>query len=880
MEDIKTNNNIETTRLNGVLWLIIILIVTSLSTLSLMDNEAAAQEPDPPVNLTPVSTSEATPEISPPQLVTNDIQVMAASIATRIPVGTSPNGITLNSNTRKAYVINSTSSNVSVLDISSNQRVRDIWAGKKLYWGIALKPGTERLYVSDNVSGTVLDIDEGSSSIIDTISLGNVLPEGIAINTKLNKAYVAHSGNLLSVIDLSTNQVIKKVNTGYYNHMIAVNEATNRVYVTRSYYNQVTVIDGNTDAFLQSVLVGSSPWGVAVNSKSNFIYVANSGSNTVSVINGVTNTVIKTIPVQSRPWGIAVNGEANRVYVANSWSNSVSIIDGNTNQVVETVPNVGSRPVGVATNPKSGKVYVTNEAGNNVTVILDSAAVPPPSTLTPVILVPGYYASYNAHRMSPVPNNFADEWGWWPLPAWFCPFDMARCTYQPLIDALESVGYDSDPNSPNQNLFIAYYNWLRPNAESAANDLAPVVSQALAKTGATKIHIITHSNGGLVTRSWIQNQSASTVVDKLIMLAPPNYGVARVYPAWAGGDISREGWGKRTFIFNRLMESYGTPLSCIEEYCEYTDTTYHAFIHQYVLSAKDLIPVFNFLIDPGGQLKNYQDMHPDNRNLALDAMNQDVQNGLINKVGQVTVIGGTGDAETYDGYVYQACPGCAPLWLDGRIPTDHNSQRFYDGDGTVGRLRVRLPGITPIMIEAGHAEIVARAISQIFNILQLPVPTIVPTPTPPPPPADTLLYTAVRGVNTIDATNNGASTSSVEADSAAYSVPVHLLITDPLGRKLGYQTNGTFINQIPYAFYHGKADEPKIIVIPDPIEGTYRTQVMGSNSGAYGIVVTTQKSDKTLNVINGTTSLGQITTYDIEYALSKTDTYLPIIIKN
>lgn len=876
MEGRKTNSNIETTRLKGILWLIIILIVMSLSVLSLMDNEAAAQEPDPPVNFTPVNTIEVTPEISPPQPMTNDVKVMAASVATRIPVGTSPNGITLNPNTRKGYVINSTSSNVSILDISANSRINDIWAGQKLYWGIAIKPGTDRLYVSDNARGKVLEIQETSSSVIETISLGNVFPEGIAINSKINKAYVAHSGNLLSVIDLSTNRVTKVVDTGYYNHMIAVNETNNRVYVTRSEYNRVTVVDGNTDTYLQAVLVGSNPWGVAVNSRTNRIYVANSGSNTVSVINGITNSVETTIPVQSHPWGIAVNEEANRVYVANSWSNSVSIIDGSTNQVVETVPNVGSRPVGITTNPKSGKVYVTNEAGNNVTVILDSAAVPPPSTLTPIVLVPGYYASYNAHVMSPFSNTFADEWGWWPVGDWgvqvlFCPYDKARCTYQPLIDALESVGYNSDPNSPNQNLFIAYYNWLRPNAESAVNDLAPVISQALIKTGATKVHIITHSNGGLVTRSWIQNQAASTVVDELIMLAPPNYGVARVYPAWTGGDTSREGWEINHFVFGLLMKNYEGLADCGKDpQCVFY------FTHKYVPSARDLIPVYNFLTGPDGQSKPYQNMHQDNRNSALDAMNQDVQTGLINKVGHISIIAGKGHQTRY-GYEYLDCATCAPLWLDGQVSKDLEG----NGDKTVPVAWTQLPGITPIVIDAAeHEEIVKKAIPQIFSILGLsPLPVPSPVPTPPPPPQDTLVYTVVRNINTTDATGNTASASNIEANAVPYSVPVHVLITDPLGRKLGYQTNGTFINQIPYAFYHGKADEPKIIAIPYPIEGTYQTQVIGSNSGTYGIVVATQRLDRNLNVINGTTSSGQITTYDINYK-PPMGIYMPIITKN
>lgn len=849
---------------------LLFLAAAVLAGILLLTAPVSAQEGGPPPNFTPVATPEAPPSLD----AAGDVQIAIAPIVTRIPAGQFPNGIILNSSTRTAYVVNSTSSNVSVLDISADKHLRNMWAGQNLYWGIALKPGADRLYVADNAKGQVLEIEEANGSIVQTISLGPVLPEGIAINAGLNKAYVAHSGNLVSVIDLSTNRVIKQIDTGYYNHMIAVNEVTDRVYVTRTEYNRVTVINGATDAYLTSVLVGSNPWGVAVNSKTNLIYVANTGSNTVSVINGATNAVIKTIAVQSRPVGIAVNEAANRVYVANEYSYSLSIIDAGINEVVETVSSVGVQPVGVAANPRTGKVYVTNAGGGNVTVIQDPAAVPQPSTLTPIIIVPGYYASYNAHRMNPAPNNLEDTWEWWPLPdtCWW-DIDRARCTYQPLLDALEEAGYESDPNSPNQNLFVAYYNWLRPNGESAQNDLAPVISRALTKTGVAKVHVITHSNGGLVARSWIQNHAASTVIDQLIMIAPPNNGVARVYPAWASGDISREGWKLRNFVFDFLLKARGVPMDCTV-ICRYTEPIYYSFMHNYITSARDLIPVYNFMLRKDGQILPYQNMRPDNQNLFLADLNRDVQNRLINRVDHVTIIGGIGE-RTHNMYIYEDCPNCSPYWSDGKVTADIQA----DGDGTVLSSKVSLPGINPIMTNAEHLELVERAIPVVLDILGLPASSPLQTSatTSSSPPADTLIYTVVRKINTSTSGNTEAA-SEDEAVATIYSVPVHLLITDPLGRKLGYQSNGTFINQIPYAAYYGKGDEPKLIFIPNPVEGTYRTQVIGQKTGTFGITINTQRLEGA-TVINGNTAAGQVTTHDFTYK-KPLETFLPMIIKN
>lgn len=801
---------------------------------------------------------------------TNSSQEETTSVIKVIPVGTSPNAIVLNEATRKAYIINSISSNVSIIDISSDTFIRNIWAGQKLYWGLALVSETDSLYVSDNEGGTILEIQEANSSVVNTISLGPVLPEGIAINAQLNKLYVAHSSYLLSVIDLSTNQVIKQINTGCCNHLISINETTNLVYVTKSESNQVVVINGNDDSLVKNIPVQRDPWGIAINSRTNLIYVTNDSNDSVSVIDGSNNSVITTIPVQHQPLGITVNEEVNRVYVANSASNSVSIIDGSTHQVVQTLSNVGRQPSGIVANAKTGKVYVTNELDNTVAVILDDAATPTPSALTPIIIVPGYYASFNAHRMFPSPNNFSDKWEWWPAIFGYSAGDV----YQPLIDALEKAGYNSDPNSPQQNLFIAYYNWLRPNSESATNDLTSVINQAVTKTTATKVHIITHSNGGLVTRNWIQNNPAPTIVDQLIMLAPPNEGVARVYPAWAGGDISREHWTIKLFVFDYLTKAYEVEVVCLHlGVCLISPQTYHSFIHEHIPSARDLIPVYDFWLDTNGQFKPYKDMVEENRNLNLDGLNTDIQNALLNKVNHLTIIGSSTNNEyTFDAFQYQDCTSCSPLWLDGKI----TANLYFEGDGTVGRHHVKLPGVNPIMVDANHTDIVRVAIPNIFNILNLSIPTppVVPIPVPTPAPSDALIYTVVRDVNT-----GGVNSSSLQAlKDELYSVPVEVLVIDPLDRQLGYKSDGTFINQIPNASYYGINNEPKIIYIPNPLRGIYNTVIIGKDSGSYGITVNTQRAIETSVVITGTTLPGLETVYGVIYNPTS-HIYLPVTFK-
>jgi YVTN family beta-propeller protein len=74
----------------------------------------------------------------------------------------------------------------------------------------------------------------------------------------------------------------------------------------------VSVIDTTNDAntvFPQDIAVGVAPRGIAVDAATNRVYVANSGSDNVSVIDTTNdaNTVLpQAIAVGSAPQGVAV----------------------------------------------------------------------------------------------------------------------------------------------------------------------------------------------------------------------------------------------------------------------------------------------------------------------------------------------------------------------------------------------------------------------------------------------------------------------------------------------------------------------------------------------------------------------------------------------
>jgi YVTN family beta-propeller protein len=162
--------------------------------------------------------------------------------------------------------------------------------------------------------------------------------------------------------------VTASVAVGWDPFGVAVDNATQQVFVTDSGSNNVTVVSDQTDLPVASIPVGTSPYGVALDWVTGDVYVANGGSDNVSVISGTTLAVVASVDVGSSPIGVVADPESGKVYVANSGSGNVSVISDTSYSVIAVVP-AGLGPYGIALDNSSNQVFVTNAGSNNLTVI-------------------------------------------------------------------------------------------------------------------------------------------------------------------------------------------------------------------------------------------------------------------------------------------------------------------------------------------------------------------------------------------------------------------------------------------------------------------------------------------------------------------------------
>jgi YVTN family beta-propeller protein len=251
-----------------------------------------------------------------------------------VPVGTGPLRMAINPNTNRTYVANCCDNTVTVIDGDTNSTL-NIPVGTRPI-GIAVNPVTNRVYVANDWSNDITVIDGFTNQAIATIPVGEA-PYSVAVNPLSNKVYVAVQGSgfyyapgNVTVIDGATHETVE-IPAGLQPVSLAINTATNKIYVAGGQSNgDVTVIDGATGETAHVAI----PYGqrgfaalgsVAINEVTNKIYLTDFMSTNLIVIDGNTNEVsLRPVPLYSS--FVTVNPVNNRVYVSNSNDATVTVV--------------------------------------------------------------------------------------------------------------------------------------------------------------------------------------------------------------------------------------------------------------------------------------------------------------------------------------------------------------------------------------------------------------------------------------------------------------------------------------------------------------------------------------------------------------------------
>ena len=204
------------------------------------------------------------------------------AILKTISVGAQPFGVAVNAITHRVYVANFNSNSIDVIDGNSNTVIGHVGL-PNLPTFIAVDAARNRAYVLTSWSGDIyaIEADHTARLLLHVPDSGLV---GLAYNPALDRLYVSSIANVVYVYELKTALQVAVITVPAEPHALAVNPNGNAVFVAAR-GNQVYRIDGNTNTYSGAGATGSGEGdGVAVDPATNRVYVSNYAGNSVTVL--------------------------------------------------------------------------------------------------------------------------------------------------------------------------------------------------------------------------------------------------------------------------------------------------------------------------------------------------------------------------------------------------------------------------------------------------------------------------------------------------------------------------------------------------------------------------------------------------------------------
>jgi len=482
--------------------------------------------------------------------------------------------------------------------------------------------------------------------------------------------------------------------------------------------------------------------------------------------------------------------------------------------------------------------------------------------LPPIVFVPGFFACTNGvlntdmvWRTSEFPsqlgtinhNSLLDPTATGILPL------VDQLIYGPLLTYFDSQGYVL-----NETFFVACYNWSG-SMEEEAEQVGRMFDYASDhNTSGLSLTVLTHSNGGLVTRYYIQAYPEHTrsQIHSVIMIAPPNQGVPRAYYPWEGGDISQES-GEINVLLRLAFAFHNDPRCLLMpglyelEPAAYQQAVYDCLHRGEPWARLEDMPSISWLVPDGEFLKPRDGLEQAYPNSPIRSINTPESYDLFFDGIQerLVILSGVNIGTTKVIEIDPPEPG-ARLWKAGK-PRETKAEEMPadSGDGSVLETSTRLRNFpendryqVEIFPNAGHTEGIIKREDVFAYIARILNEDFPPPPLPP---------------------------TSGESESLIIWVesPVGLLVTDSQGRRIGIDEHNNFLADIPGAAYGELSGllGPKIIMIPQATTGEYRFQVRGLAEGDYKLYGLSSGQARPLIAQSGHITLSEVKNYTEKY---------------
>jgi len=452
-----------------------------------------------------------------------------------------------------------------------------------------------------------------------------------------------------------------------------------------------------------------------------------------------------------------------------------------------------------------------------------------PSGVTPVLLVPGILGSSLPEGLltprlpKDVPAWNDSRWGEW---GGSNPGGLFEVLWYPgWRDFVFSLRLANSKYKVGCTIFPVPYDWRLPVKAVAEKYLVHAIAHAKEVAGTTKVSIVAHSMGGLVTRAYIQGDSYQNDIKRFAMVGTPNHGAPFAYYLWQGSDPE-----------NPALPSYLSALEGVADTLEYpklhvclpsdtagstipkADDCYvdrqrvYNLLHNDVRSVKDLLPTGTKALDPNGALSC--DPEEEWTNDWLTGLNASsslsLLDGITHLYAGVTDKFFQGTKSTLDTLAVESRDCSRDFYPDG-VPKANQTKG--KGDETVPLSSLSLPGFNIAATrDADHKSLI---FAHRFDLVEL-------------------ISEGEPGTN-LSALSPESETGSAQGRELAVSIlgraQLYLRAPDQTASGIAPDSGIEAIG-IPGSHIAVRPDATTVIV-PDPVDGTYQVTLSGIHEEDY-----------------------------------------------
>jgi DNA-binding beta-propeller fold protein YncE len=191
----------------------------------------------------------------------------------------------------------------------------------------------------------------------------------IFMDSAARRLYVSHATKVV-VVDPDAGKVVGEIPDTPGVHGVAVAEKLGRGFTSNGRENTVSIFDLKTLALIRKVKVGENPDAIIYEPVSGRVFTFNGRSKDATALDAATGEVAGTIPLGGKPEFSAVDGKGN-LYVNNEDTNEIIAIDPRAMKVVRRSPLTGCEaPSGLAFDVPHHRLF--SVCSNKVMVVTDS----------------------------------------------------------------------------------------------------------------------------------------------------------------------------------------------------------------------------------------------------------------------------------------------------------------------------------------------------------------------------------------------------------------------------------------------------------------------------------------------------------------------------